>query len=267
MTRFKTILAALGAAVVVSAVLAASAAAMPEWGHCEEQAGGKYTDAGCTVRAHPRSGGHYEWRLNGFEVQGEFGPMTFQTPAGNDWQCSGGNIAFGVLPPGEGSATQVILTGCESEGKECQSAFGNSPGEISNTAQLFGGKDILDKLGFLAGKGTGSPTVGLGLTSSEREGIFFTAGCEGGIGTIWVGGEKKGGNTVIGQISPVNQVAESFTLSFAASEPGVQQWKALENSSKERTVKEFIKHKWEQSSWSGELVLTTSEPVEIKATK
>ena len=51
----------LVAVLAVAAVSAASASALPEWGKCEAKAGGKYSDANCSVKA-KKGAGSFEWR-------------------------------------------------------------------------------------------------------------------------------------------------------------------------------------------------------------
>jgi hypothetical protein len=50
----------LAAALAIGAYAVSSASALPEWGKCEAQAGGKYSDSNCTVKAKKGSGA-YEW--------------------------------------------------------------------------------------------------------------------------------------------------------------------------------------------------------------
>jgi hypothetical protein len=46
----------------LGAYAVSSASALPEWGKCEAQAGGKYEDKNCTVKAKGKTGKHsYEW--------------------------------------------------------------------------------------------------------------------------------------------------------------------------------------------------------------
>jgi hypothetical protein len=45
-----------------AAIAASSASALPEWGRCEEKAGGKYSDSNCTKIAKPLGSGHFEFR-------------------------------------------------------------------------------------------------------------------------------------------------------------------------------------------------------------
>ncbi len=56
----------LVAVFAIAAVTASSASALPEWGKCEAKAGGKYSDANCTVKA-KKGSGTFEWK-KGSEV-------------------------------------------------------------------------------------------------------------------------------------------------------------------------------------------------------
>lgn len=197
MKHLKTVVLCLVATCIVGALASATAsAALPEWGACSEQAGGKYSDAGCTERAHPKDAGRFEWQSGaaGVAVRGEGGEASFQTPGGTTWQCSATpTFGFTIGAAGEAKETTIVLSGCESEGKQCLSTFGGTEGEVNNFAQVFTEKGLVGKLGYLQGKGTASPAVGMSFTSPEREGIFFVAQCEAAIGNIWVGGNAKVG--------------------------------------------------------------------------
>ena len=50
----------LVAMLALSAYVVSSASALPEWGKCEAKAGGKYSDANCTVKA-KKGAGSFEW--------------------------------------------------------------------------------------------------------------------------------------------------------------------------------------------------------------
>ena len=52
----------LVAVMALAAFTASSSFAGAEFGKCEAKAGGKYSDANCTVKAHPSGSGSYEWR-------------------------------------------------------------------------------------------------------------------------------------------------------------------------------------------------------------
>ena len=49
------------AAVLAVGAYAVSSASALEWGKCAAKAGGKYSDANCTVKAHPSGSGSHEW--------------------------------------------------------------------------------------------------------------------------------------------------------------------------------------------------------------
>src|SRR5262245_41239640 len=54
--------ACLIAAFAIAAVAASGASALPEWGKCEAQVGGKYEDSNCTAKAKGKTGVHaFEW--------------------------------------------------------------------------------------------------------------------------------------------------------------------------------------------------------------
>ncbi|HYM45313.1 MAG TPA: hypothetical protein VES65_04035 [Solirubrobacteraceae bacterium] len=260
----------LVAVLMVSAVAAVSASAsLPEWGGCEATPGGKYTDGACTVRASHHNG-TYEWNTGAnfgkvwetehggnppLELQRHFlgststvsqiGPSTFETSTGKKMECQEGAIAYQL----ENASTKGVrdvylhLYGCEVAGHSCESGF-YGPGEVTNEEQWFEEQGFKGKLGFVSGKESPEPVVGLSLTSfrtakqwkekneeehntgfSKTEPLLF-AECKGLIGSVKIGGGRSR-NTLISLITPVDQMRTEYTQVFTQT-GGVQQPSAFE---------------------------------------
>ncbi len=290
------------AAFALAAVAASSASAsLPEWGGCEPTptGHGKYKDPVCTVPATgaaKKTEGNYEWYTGnnfGWVNDREHGisegapntalhitisSTTFQTTGGHEIACSGGNGRARLeLAQSTNEVRDVYLAfeGCHEVGgeeKECSSP-GIYGGEITDRFQYEEQQGFRGSLGFLAGKGGEHPTVGLSLTSfnkfvpetKEPEKLMITV-CEGSVGTVWIGGENKGGNAVISEIGPIDTMTETHTQTYAPSSQGVQQWTSFEGKHAS-VLDEFVLHNWEQSAWSTSIEETDEYPIEIKAVR
>lgn len=289
MRRVRMVGLCLVAVLAVAGVASASASAvLPEWGGCEAKAEGRYEDAACTVVTHHRrTNGHYEWYTGaafaeGYGVEGYrffpvIGPTSFETTGGKTIACSGGNgesrIELGNAP-NEVKEILLTFTGCESEGRECASPQQlEGPGGITNYQQWGNEEALRGKLVFVAGRGTGSPTVGLTLESFDNKSEtaeqrrLLTAICQGAIETVWLGQGRKGGNRLISLITPVDEMTTDFTQTFSESAPGIQSPSTAEHGP-ERYLQEFLNHKWERSAWVSSFEDISEEeapPIEIKA--
>jgi hypothetical protein len=305
----KLLLLSLLAALALAALTASAASAsLPEWGGCEATptGHGKYSDPACTVVAKgaaKKTEGDYEWYtgadfgwVNNREHQldhpkqlshyklGEFyepviGPTTFETPAGKKMECTGGSIWF-KLENAETKGVQEVwvhLEGCQSEGYPCESAL-EGLGEVTNENQWYEGEGLKGTLGFISGKGTSEPVVGLSLTAFEpksekieQKRLLF-ADCSGGIGPLWVGGEKKH-DAVISLIGPVNQMVgegephEAFAIALNQT-AGVQEVNGFEGK-KPVGLDGNLENHFEPLGWGASFNLAPeggSPPIEIKAT-
>ena len=192
------------------------------------------------------------------------------------------------------------------EGKECHSPdLPGGPefeGLITDYVQLLDNEAIKGKLVFVEGKGTETPSIGLSLTSfhkpgevyevekevenpetGEEEVVFeqvtanghlLEAVCTGehGIGTVWLGGNKKGKNAVISLITPVDEMvgegesATAFSETFKGTN-GIQEPSAREGGHEE-ILYETLENTTEKSAWNSLFTDPPEEgapPIEIKA--
>jgi hypothetical protein len=290
------------AAFAVAAVAAAcaSAAKLPEWGKCEATAGntgGMYADAGCTVPVKKVNGGYlggYEWTSNlshhqtpelvGSNGRGATtGSWTFETAAGTKIECSGlgRESETRLLAPKNQRTPLLEFEECKSAGAgggECgtpdASIFGEE-GDITNNPEWFE-EEIepgvipgwASSLGFIAGKDTSTPTVGVTYGARNRgEKLFEPVVCKSNeLGTVWIGGERKGGNSFISTISPVDQMSATYTQVSNESAPGVQSPERFQTG-KQHVLQAFIHGHWEPLAITGHITYELEEPVEIKAIK
>jgi hypothetical protein len=293
----------LVAVFAFGAIVASGASAFkPEWGTCTAQEHGKYLDAGCMEKAHGKGPkgekvyeGSYEWAPTSFSTKrrGTSGSISFETQAGEKIECptarSGDSMSF--TPQGAGTPNWEF-EGCEGKGEQCSTASLGSPEGIVINALAFlgiGGASWNGTLGYIEGGGGPNPVVGVsfrsentGFESPEGETIapgtperfFAPIACSNeepgpeAIGTVWIGGERHGGNSVIGALAPVNQMSESYTLTYSESSPGIQAPEKFEH--KKRDVLEaFLHNRWEPVAWTGEfkLAVPVGSPKELRATR
>jgi hypothetical protein len=290
----------LVAVFALGVVIAASASAkLPEWGKCHRvevenaqeeiefpEVGGKYTDSNCTVKARAKQGvfqGEYEWKeatgnhaFQGEELSITSGVFTFEMQSGEKIECAsvGPESLMGGLGGSEAKTPLWIFQNCTSEGKGCATlSIGSFPGEVANVLEWLEeeGRGWKGQLGYVEGnQSSPSPAVGLGFTSDnsetgEHERFFVPIVCEGSIGTVWIGGERKGRNSVIGTIGPVNQMGTQYSLTYSESAPGIQQPEKFANKNRE-VLQAFLHGRWEPVAFNGQLTFTTGK-AEIKATR
>jgi hypothetical protein len=297
-THLRTLGLCLAAMLAVAAFSAAGASAkstLPEWGGCElsPTQEGKYGNANCTDPVKPLFGkpaGAYEWStgaafhegygIESYQFRPVIGPTTFETTGEKKITCTGGrhSIIDTGPAPNEVHDIRLTFTGCESEGQPCTSPQTlEGIGGITNVQQWGDEEELKGKLVYLAGKKTATPTVGLELESfnnsseNEEQRRLLTAICGGAIETVWLGqgSSKKGKNTVISLITPVDQMSTEYTQTFAQSAPGIQSPSALEHGP-EIYLQEFVNHNWERSAWTSTWADPSEEgapPIEIKAVK
>jgi hypothetical protein len=238
----------LVAVLAVGAYMVSSASALPEWGKCEAKAGGKYSDANCTVKA-KKGAGAYEWvkgkslkpvPFTGHSI-GSGGVLTSTLricEVGSDegervsranCKAKGGNevnieeAAAKVECEGENSSgeavgqksiadVQVTFTGC--------ALFGVIPCK----GQALGAGEVRtnELKGFLGYINKAKHEVGVVLEPAKKHGNFAKFVCGGfdeivvGVGNKKEGAqfepESKGGyDQIISPITPVNQTTSEYT--------------------------------------------------------
>ena len=308
-----SLLAVLATAAVTASTASAS---LPEWGGCEPAAPGhgKYSDPACVKKvtlANKKTEGNYEWytgaafgfvhqRENGHPPslglqsyhfgENEEGPIqigksTFETAAHKKMECQDGSIYFLLENANTKGVREVWLSlhGCESEGLPCRNNGSLEEGEISNEEQWLQAEGLKGTLGYISGKGTEHPVVGLSLTAfntkseniEQRRLLFATCEAPGpeSVGNLEIGGNKRGGNAVIALVTPVDQMATEHTLTYTQS-AGVQTPSAFEG--KTGGLMGFTESTWQPLGFETSFVIrpegrseperwTQEAPIEIKA--
>jgi hypothetical protein len=270
-------------AIFALAAISASAAARAEtleWGTCYETphgSGGRYADAGCTEKAGRRQGS-YEWERRERKVHLSHleatGAITVETAAGEKIRCAsfGSESEEVGLGPKAMSTPLWELEGCESEGQPCESDFALDRGEINDDYAWDGEGEPtpgwVGTLGFVAGEGTSSPVVGVKFEVRNHERLFEPITCDGAIGTVWIGGSKKGSDSFIATVGPVNEMTEEFTWTYSQSTPGVPDPASFEGK-KPVFLEAFLKDHWEPVAMTATFHNTAPAEGagEIKATK
>ncbi len=282
---WKRIVLLVGVLACVCMLGATSASALPEWGKCEPAANGHYSDAGCTVKAGKH--GSYEWTQNEEHLHG--GPMVlegtfvFETAAGKKIECTEGmSEKSHVLIAGKNAekTPNWKINGCESEGQICETPFAPIAAQINNNYEW--GERLENeqeeeegaptpgwtgKLGFLEGKGGASPIVGIAYTPKNGERLLVPIVCDGDIGTVWIGGYSKGGNTLLASLEPVDQMTTKFTERLKESAPGIQSPTHFQQH-RTQTLDAFVENHWEPVALVATMtweVEEGEEALEIKA--
>jgi hypothetical protein len=238
--------------------------------------------------------GNPPYKMSSVVYEGEIGPATFETSSGKKLQCQSGRTEMSLENPetehlgdeesgelfelhGSNKGVKGVLlafTGCESEGKECHS-FAGYEGEITNEEGLIfqDGEYAIGTLGFI---NKATHEVGLSLTTIAKTSketprlLINDAICEGSVGTVWLGGSKTGGNSVISVIKPVDEMTAEFEQVYGQSAAGLQSPASFEGK-KEDTLRAYLSN---QNIWEPLALSTTSNehkaygvqpPVEIKA--
>ncbi len=243
----------LVAVCAIAAVVATSAFALPEWGKCEAKAGGKYSDANCTVKAKAGTGS-FEW-IKGKSLK----PVRF----------SGANLGSGGVLVSQirscvvnGNATQSTRAKCKELGGEelnggsaetieieCEAE--QNHGEVSGTKSLanidvvFTGCKVFGTAPCSNGPNEGEiqvnplkgelgyinkaeKKVGVLLEPAAKHGEFAKFNCAGQLKTIvGVGNSKEGANYepeshggydgIISPITPVNTMTSEYTQVYTVN--------------------------------------------------
>jgi hypothetical protein len=236
----------LVAVCAIAALASASAsAALPEWGKCVKvpvevkgkvKTKGKYTNANCTEKG----AGEYEF-LKGTEGTAATEFTASQTSEKAELETSQGiavtcesTVAHGFITgTKEVSSVQVTFTGCELGvlNFSCEGSFesfqrGKQFGFEYKEGEIFT-RGLKGSLGYIAGKGTSEPEVGLALVPEEKGGLFAEFGCgakdqfgQNPVLIIRVGAKEKngGGDSIISPISPVNTMGTVLTQTYSEKE-------------------------------------------------
>ena len=237
----------------------------------------------------------------------QLGPITFETTSGKKVECPGtaedglgveieGRNRIRLQAPNRANGVKLSWAGCHEssgpgeEGAECESA--DLPyegyGVVTDSVLVGDEESPQAKLVFVEGKGTENPKVGLELTSLHKpgeryerfgeevvaSGILFEVVCKGahGIGTVKIGGNKKGKDTIISLITPVDQMVGEGEETTAFSQlfkgtAGIQEPSAPEKGGEE-FLDETLENNLERSAWNSTWTDPPEEeapPIEIKA--
>ena len=213
MKRIQTIGVCLTVAAALGLVtLANAAASLPALYEChkEGKGHGKY-EKGCKVE---KAGGGFEikegiGKAKPFNGKGKGSDLEVEGNGGITCTSSADSGKF--TSPKTAADVVVTFKGCEFVGKKCES--GSILGEIV-TNHLKG------EVGYLEGKGTGSPKAGVDVEAEAGEALSSFR-CEKDAFTVH--------GSVIGQVTPVNVFTKTATFIFKqSSKIGVQEWTHLE---------------------------------------
>jgi hypothetical protein len=158
MKRIRVLGLCLFAVLAISAVVAASASAVtsPEFGRCKAQAGGKFSNSGCTLLAKEVSKQKFEWfsgpgPKNKFVgKQKEATLATLETVGGTKITCTAEeNTNAEFSGPKSVAKIVAFFSGCETSKIPCNSV-GEPTGKI--TTNPLAGTLGVEKLGVKEGK-------------------------------------------------------------------------------------------------------------------
>ncbi len=294
------------AALALCAVASASASAkLPEWGKCVKVpveangkliSKGKYANSNCTEKL---KGGEYEW-LKGttntadteFTAVQTSEKAELETTEGIKVECTS-TVAHGSLSgTKEVSGVGVTFEGCKLPllSFTCEGFFEEQyPNKYIYKEGEIITRGLRGVLGYVSGKGSTEPSVGLALLPEEKNGLFaeFVCGTENsgvGVLVVRVGAKEKkgGGDSIISPIGPVNTMGTVLTQTYAEKtitneagetevERGHQNPESFENGKKDVLESEtgdgFGTLGWAQSGQIETLntSLNSGEELEIKA--
>jgi hypothetical protein len=294
----------LVAACAICALAATNAsAALPEWGKCVKlpvevkgkvKIKGKYANANCTEK----TGGEYEFLKGTEELPSKEFTNTMTSPEavleadGIEVHCTAETATGDLAGTKEVAGVRVVFKGCVSnfDGLTCENQFESEDSKYVYTEGQIVTRLLRGKLGYISGKGTASPVVGLALEPEEKKGAFAFFGCgsPGGAPVIFsTVGEtptgKNGGDTIISPISPVNKMATETVQVYSDKtkenpetheieiEHSIQEPTSFENGKPDyletNIYSGFASLGWRQSSQVETAVtkLDSGEEIEIKA--
>ena len=290
MKSMKILGVCLVAACALAAFTAGGASALPEYGTCVLKEGtGKYKDTNCTEKALstekgiktkyefkkeiPGKGGNAKEPLNKFT--GEGGAIAIgesNIDPGAKLECEQSKIAGAILvkfspTTGKQLASKEVtnvteaFTGCTLLGGQC----GNTGAGEVVSAKLKG------PLGYIAGKGTKTPEVGLDIKPITAKAPSFEFDCAG-TGHWKVGeGTGKGGDCTIGVVQHVNEESLTSTLTLKGIHPGTElEYEQIPQHFEGKTTHCEPEVKLGEGGWfdttqNWESTLTYEVPLEIKA--
>jgi hypothetical protein len=199
--------------------------------------------------------------------------VTFEQSNGREIVCSGGATGSADIGHHPNALTGVDLTfeGCVEPrtGAACEARSGAPSGDVTS-------EELRGEIGFVSGSGTSSPAVGLSLTPVSKppqksKTPFMTqisCDAESTTGKLLVEiGKAK--NTAISTIGPLDMTTSSFSESFAASAPGIQEITKFETGAAVTLDSHFEPLEGKEATGpcaiEAGLTSTTAIPVEIKA--
>jgi hypothetical protein len=210
------------AMLVLAGIATASASAeLPEYMTCSKTAKvgkayvGHYTSALCTEESKVETGGEYELE-KGFGKKAAFtvksGKSVMSSPEVEERIDCKSTATTGEFT-GSKQMKNVVMTasGCEANGSRCTTAGAKTGHIVTNP--------LKGEFGYIAGKGTIAPTVGL-LLSEESTEYAAEFACEGI--------EIRTEGPIIGEASGnINSIAAEATYTFRQA-GGVQQYTSFE---------------------------------------
>ncbi len=246
----------VAAVLAIAAFTASSASALPEWGKCVAQAGGKYKDGNCTEKT---KGGSFEWKkgaslpnvaFTGHNVGSGGVLRTLAQSCINkeSQEATHERVSHKACaenpetePETEGSPIRVLCTAESNSGEQSGkssvvnvhviftgcAAFGAIPCHSEGAKE--GEVKVEPLKGALGYLNKSEKTVGVLLEPVTKHGLFAKFEC-GGILTTAVGvGNKKEGafyapenhggyDGIISPITPVNQMSTSFEQVYTVNE-------------------------------------------------
>lgn len=224
MKRALVVGACLGASLatgfaVATAAFAESSPALYECAKVKVKGSGKY-NKGCLVEGKHGTG------ENGYEIKEGFGKgKTFKAKGGGanlevpgigGIDCVKSAATAHFTSPTTGADVVATFGDCEYDGHKCVSS-GAATGTIVTEA-------LKGIVGYLAGKGTGSPKVGV-VFSPEVGEILAAFDC--GQWDFSVTG------ATIAEVTPVNKFGKEAVFSFRQKALGEQEWQYFEEGPKE----------------------------------
>jgi len=244
-------------------------------------------------------GGAFEWvpaeeefaskSKSGLTLNGTF---AFETQQGAKIECTGITKGSGMTFVLNGATTpRWNLTGCRANGgqEECATiSAGSFKEEISSLLEAreseVRGWNHPSRLGFLE-RGS-EPLVGLGFKEAYNpepgveagEPFFSPISCgpslqeeeegvmpaENSLGTVKIGGNRKGGNGVIGALAPVNVMSSHYTLTYSENSAGIQSTTRFAHQ-KPQVLDAFIRNAWEPVALVGQFKIEFALGWEIRA--
>ena len=210
------VLAVLG----LAGIGAGEAAALPEVGRCVAQPGtGKYKDANCDEKAGKLTAEKaFEFKKSAVHkaFTGAGGEAVFETASGSKVVCQAESAAgeyHEILGAIKGVQKLLIrFTNCATP------ALGISCASRGAQAGEFVTSSLKGTLGYISGKKTKAPVVGLLLKPEKAKGPFLEFECNGGAITVRIGvrpSTPNGNDCVIGSLSPANMMSTTFDEAFS----------------------------------------------------